>query len=82
MPYNTEIQDLIPIIINSKETIIRFYGDPIYSDFVVTNRMKLDLKEFMKTIKALQSVSYTYLDVYQRQIVNGLPVDNFGGAQF
>ncbi len=54
MSYNAEMQDLIPKIINSKETIIRFYGDPIYSDFVVTNRMKLDLKEFMKTIKALQ----------------------------
>ena len=54
MPYNAEMQDLITKIINSKETIIRFYGDPIYSDLVVTNRMKLDLKEFMKTIKALQ----------------------------
>lgn len=52
--YNAEMQNLIPKIINSKETIIRFYGDPIYSDFVVSNRMKLDLKEFMKTIKALQ----------------------------
>ena len=54
IPFNAAMQDLIPKIINSKETIIRFYGDPIYSDFVVNNRMKLDLKEFLKTIKVLE----------------------------
>jgi len=54
MPFDAAMQELINKIINSKETIIRFYSDPFYSDFVVTNRMKLDMKEFLKTIKALQ----------------------------
>jgi hypothetical protein len=54
IPFNKSMQELIPKIIKSKETIIRFYGDPIYSDLVVSDEMKLDMKKFMKTIKALQ----------------------------
>lgn len=54
MPFNENMQELIPKIINSKETIIRFYGDPIYSDLVVSDKMKLDMRKFYKTIRALQ----------------------------
>jgi len=54
IPFNESMQELIPKIINSKETIIRFYSDPNYSDLLVTDRMKLDMKKFLKTIKALQ----------------------------
>jgi hypothetical protein len=53
MPFNETMQELIPKIVNSKETIIRFYGDPIYSDFTVSPGMKLDMKKFLKTINAL-----------------------------
>ncbi len=55
LPFDESMQELIPKIIKSKETIIRFYGDPIYSDFIVSNEMILDMKKFMKTIKALQN---------------------------
>lgn len=54
MPYNENMQELIPKIISSKETIIRFYGEPIYSDLIVSDEMKLDMKRFLKTINALQ----------------------------
>lgn len=54
MPFNESMQELIPKIINSKETIIRFYGEPIYSDLVVSDKMKLDMRKFYKTIRALQ----------------------------
>lgn len=54
LPFDESMQELIPKIIKSKDTIIRFYGDPIYSDFEVSKEMKLDMKKFMKTIKALQ----------------------------
>jgi hypothetical protein len=54
MPFSENMQELIPKIINSKETIIRFYGDPIYSDLIVTNEMKSDMKNFMKAILAAQ----------------------------
>lgn len=54
IPFNESMQELIPKIINSKETIIRFYGEPIYSDLIVSDRMKLDMRKFYKTIRALQ----------------------------
>jgi hypothetical protein len=54
IPFTESMQELIPKIIKSKETIIRFYGDPIYSDLVVSNEMKLDMEKFLKTIRALQ----------------------------
>jgi hypothetical protein len=54
MPFNESMQELIPKIINSKETIIRFYGEPIYSDFIVSDEMKLDMKTFLKVIAALK----------------------------
>jgi len=54
IPFNENMQELIPKIINSKETIIRFYGEPIYSDLIVSDKMKLDMKKVLKTIKALQ----------------------------
>ena len=54
LPFNESMQELIPKIINSKETIIRFYGEPVYSDFIVSNEMKLDMKTFLKAIAALQ----------------------------
>ncbi|MFA5972988.1 MAG: hypothetical protein WC780_11600 [Lentimicrobiaceae bacterium] len=54
IPFNESMQELIPKIIRSKETIIRFYGDPIYSDLFVTDKMKMDMKMFLKTIKAMQ----------------------------
>jgi hypothetical protein len=53
-PFNENMRELIPKIINSKETIIRFYSDPNYTDLLVTDRMKLDMKKFLKTIKAMQ----------------------------
>ena len=54
IPFNESMQELIPKIINSKETIIRFYGEPIYSDFIVSNEMKLGMKKFLKVIAALE----------------------------
>jgi hypothetical protein len=54
IPFNESMQELIPKIIKSKETIIRFYGDPVYSDLTVTFEMKTDMKTFLKTIRALQ----------------------------
>ena len=54
MVYNESISGLIQKIIDSNETIIRFYSDPQYTDFEVTERMKLDMKKFLKTIRALQ----------------------------
>jgi hypothetical protein len=54
IPFNESMQELIPKIIKSKETIIRFYGDPVYSDLIVSDEMKLDMKKFLKTIRALQ----------------------------
>jgi len=54
IPFNVSMQELIPKIIKSKETIIRFYGDPVYSDLVVSDKMKIDMKKFLKTIRALQ----------------------------
>jgi hypothetical protein len=59
-PFNEDMQELIPKIIYSKETIIRFYGDPIYADLLVTDRMKLDMKKFLKTIRAL---SWLYIRI-------------------
>jgi hypothetical protein len=54
VPFNESMQELIPKIIKSKETIIRFYGDPVYSDLTVTFEMKTDMETFLKTIRALQ----------------------------
>jgi len=54
MAYNESMSELIQKIINSNETIIRYYSDPQYTDFVVTERMKMDMKKFLKTIRALQ----------------------------
>jgi hypothetical protein len=53
-PYDRSMKKLVSKIINSKETIIRFYSDPNYSDLVVTEWMKLDMEKFLKTIRALQ----------------------------
>lgn len=53
-PYNESMQELIPKIIKSKETIIRFYGEPMYSDLIVSDEMKLDMKMFLKVIAALK----------------------------
>jgi len=53
-PYTKEMQLMVEKIIKSKETIIRFYCDPNYSDLVVTEWMKFDMEKFLKTIKALQ----------------------------
>jgi len=52
--FNESMRKLVPKIINSKETIIRFYGEPVYSDLVVTERMKKDMNMFLKTIRALE----------------------------
>jgi len=54
IPFNASMQQLIPKIIKSKETIIRFYGDPVYSDLTVSFEMKTDMETFLKTIRALQ----------------------------
>jgi hypothetical protein len=54
IPFNESMQELIPKILKSKETIIRFYGDPVYSDLIVSDEMKTDMKTFLKTIRALQ----------------------------
>lgn len=54
MVYNESMRELIQKIINSNETIIRFYSDSLYTDLVVTERMKEDMKKFSKTIRALQ----------------------------
>jgi len=53
MVYNVSLRELISKIIEANETIIRFYSDPLYTDFVVTERMKMAMKKFLKTIKAL-----------------------------
>ena len=54
IPFNERMQELIPKIIKSKETIIRFYGDPVYSDLTVSSEMKIDMETFLKTIRAMQ----------------------------
>ncbi|MDA3886312.1 MAG: hypothetical protein PF638_12025 [Candidatus Delongbacteria bacterium] len=41
---------LLDNIIKSKETIIRFRGDQYYSDFIVSDRMKSDIKIMLKAI--------------------------------
>lgn len=54
LDFDENMYRLITKIISSNETIIRFYGDPMYSDLVVSEKMKLDMKSFLKTINALQ----------------------------
>ena len=54
IPFNENMQELIPKIINSNETIIRFYGDPLYFDLDVTEKMKMEMKKVLKIIRALQ----------------------------
>jgi hypothetical protein len=55
LDYNSEVRDMVECIINSKETIIRFYGEKGYFDYTVTDRIKTDLKAFSNTIKAIEN---------------------------
>lgn len=54
MPATDNMLQLMSKIINSHETIIRFYGDPLFSDLEVTDKTKREMKKVLKTIKALQ----------------------------
>jgi len=54
LPFDENVLKLVLKIINSKETIIRFYGESIYSDLEVTDKMKHDLKEFLPVIRAFE----------------------------
>ncbi len=50
---NQEIRSLIDKIISAKEPIIRFVGQQYYSDLVVTERMKSDIKAMLKAIDTI-----------------------------
>lgn len=50
------VRELVNNIINSQETIIRFQGRQYYSDLVVTERMKIDLKAMIKAIDTINKM--------------------------
>jgi hypothetical protein len=50
---NLETRNLIDKIISAKESIIRFVGPQYYSDLVVTERMKSDIKAMLKAIDTI-----------------------------